>query len=116
MQPGLFGIINIPGSLPYEGVLIPDSAISADQDRRIVYRVDGEGKVSPQQIRPGPRLHGYRVVRDGLTGEESIVINGLMRRSDEHTSDLQPLTRISNAVFCSQKTNSPLEHSLLLSN
>jgi len=79
MQPGLFGIINIPGSLPYEGVLIPDSAISADQDRRIVYRVDGEGKVSPQQIRPGPRLHGYRVVRDGLTGEETIVINGLMR-------------------------------------
>ena len=79
MQPGLFGIINIPGSLPYEGVLIPDSAISADQDRRIVYQVDGEGKVSPQQIRPGPRLHGYRVVRDGLTGEETIVINGLMR-------------------------------------
>lgn len=79
MQPGLFGIINIPGSLPYEGVLIPDSAISADQDRRIVYRVDGEGEVSPQQIRPGPRLHGYRVVRDGLTGEETIVINGLMR-------------------------------------
>src|SRR3546814_18249239 len=79
MQPGLFGIINIPGSLPYEGVLIPDSAISSDQDRRIVYRVDGEGKVSPQQIRPGPRLHGYRVVRDGLTGEETIVISGLMR-------------------------------------
>src|SRR3546814_15148983 len=81
MQPGLFGIINIPGSLPYEGVLIPDSAISADQDRRIVYRVDGDGKVSPQQIRPGPRLHGYRVVRDGLTGEAPLVINRLMRVS-----------------------------------
>lgn len=79
MQPGLFGIINIPGSLPHKGVLIPDSAISADQDRRIVYAVDAEGKVSPQQIRPGPRLHGYRVVREGLTGEETIVINGLMR-------------------------------------
>lgn len=79
MQPGLFGIINIPGSLPYEGVLIPDSAIAADQDRRIVYLVDDEGKVSPRQVRPGPRLHGYRVVRDGLTGQETIVINGLMR-------------------------------------
>src|SRR3546814_12554718 len=80
MQPGLFGIINIPGSLPYEGVLIPDSAISAHQDRRIVYRVDGEGKVSPQQIRPGQRLHGDREVRDGLTGEETIVSHGLMRK------------------------------------
>jgi RND family efflux transporter MFP subunit len=78
LQPGLFGTINIPGSLPYRGVLIPDEAISADQDRRIVYVVDAEGKVTARQIRPGPRLHGYRVVREGLEGNETIVINGLM--------------------------------------
>src|SRR3546814_8948944 len=34
LQPGLFGTINIPGSLPYRGVLIPDNAIAADQNRR----------------------------------------------------------------------------------
>jgi len=79
LQPGLFGTINIPGSLPYRGVLIPDEAIAADQDRRIVYVVDEAGAVSPRQIRPGPRLFGYRVVRDGLQGDETIVINGLMR-------------------------------------
>ena len=79
MQPGLFGRINIPGSLPYRGVLVPDEAIAADQTRRIVYSVDAEGKVTPVQVRPGPRLHGYRVVREGLTGDETIVINGLMR-------------------------------------
>lgn len=79
MQPGLFGIVNIPGSLPYRGVMIPDSAITADQDKRLVYVVDGEGKVSRQEIRPGPRLHGYRVVREGLSGDETIVVEGLMR-------------------------------------
>ncbi len=79
LQPGLFGTINVPGSLPYRGVLIPDDAIAADQDRRIVYVVGEDNKVSPRQVRPGPRLHGYRVVRDGLSGEETIVINGLMR-------------------------------------
>ena len=79
LQPGLFGTINIPGSLPYRGVLIPDDAIAADQDRRIVYVVDEAGKVTARQIRPGPRLHGYRVVREGLEGDETIVINGLMR-------------------------------------
>ncbi|GAB4233549.1 MAG: MexE family multidrug efflux RND transporter periplasmic adaptor subunit [Kiloniellaceae bacterium] len=79
MQPGIFGIINIPGSLPYRGVMIPDSAISADQDKRLVYVVDEAGKVSRREIRPGPRLHGYRVVREGLTGEETIVVEGLMR-------------------------------------
>lgn len=79
LQPGLFGTINIPGSLPYRGVLIPDDAIAADQDRRVVYVVDEQGKVSAKQVRPGPRLHGYRVIREGLEGDETIVINGLMR-------------------------------------
>ncbi|GAB4367606.1 MAG: MexE family multidrug efflux RND transporter periplasmic adaptor subunit [Kiloniellaceae bacterium] len=79
MQPGLFGTINIPGSLPYQGVLVPDEAIAADQDRRLVYVVGEDNKVSPRQVRPGPRLHGYRVIREGLEGNETIVINGLMR-------------------------------------
>jgi multidrug efflux system membrane fusion protein len=79
LQPGLFGRVNMPGSLPYQGILVPDDAIGADQDRRIVYVVDDAGKVSAKPIRTGPRLHGYRVVRSGLTGNEIIVINGLMR-------------------------------------
>ena len=79
LQPGLFGRINVPGSLPYKGVLIPDEAIAADQERRIVYVVGADNKVTPKVIRPGPRIDGYRVVRDGLTGDETIVINGLMR-------------------------------------
>ncbi len=79
LQPGLFGRINIPGSLPYEGVLIPDEAIAADQERRIVYLVDDSGAVTARVVRPGPRIDGYRVIREGLTGDELIVVNGLMR-------------------------------------
>jgi membrane fusion protein, multidrug efflux system len=79
LQPGLFGRVNMPGSLPYQGILVPDDAVGADQDRRIVYVVDDTGKVSAKPIRTGPKLHGYRVVRSGLTGNETIVINGLMR-------------------------------------
>ena len=30
-------------------------------------------------MRTGPRIDGYRVIREGLTGDETIVINGLMR-------------------------------------
>jgi len=79
LQPNLFGRINVPGSLPYMGVLIPDEAIAADQERRIVYVVDEKGVATARVIRPGPRIDGYRVVREGLDGSETIVINGLMR-------------------------------------
>lgn len=79
LQPGLFGRITMPGSLPYKGVLVPDDAIGADQDRRIVYVVDGEGTVSAKPVRTGPLLYGYRVIRSGLTGDETMVIDGLLR-------------------------------------
>jgi len=79
LTPGLFGRINVPGSLPYEGILIPDSAIVADQNRRLVMTVDDEGRVSPLPIRPGPRIDGYRVIREGLDGSETIVIEGIVR-------------------------------------
>lgn len=79
LQPGLFGRVNVPGSLPYDGILLPDAAIASDQNKRIVYVVDEEGQVASKEVRPGPRIDGYRVIREGLSGEETIVVNGLMR-------------------------------------
>src|SRR3546814_7753207 len=38
----------------------------------------------------------------------------LRSRSEEHTSELQSLMRISHAVFCLQTHNYPLTHTLLL--
>ncbi|TPK78134.1 efflux RND transporter periplasmic adaptor subunit [Mesorhizobium sp. B2-4-17] len=78
LQPGMFGRINVPGSLPHSGVLVPDEAIGADQDRRIVFLVDEAGMVSAKPVRTGPLLDGYRVIRSGLTGGETIIVNGLM--------------------------------------
>ncbi len=79
LLPGLFGQINVPGSLPYDGILLPDEAIASDMDRRIVFVVDEAGVVSAKQVRLGPKIDGYRVIRDGLTGDELIVVAGLMR-------------------------------------
>jgi len=79
MQPGMFGRVNVPASLPHEGVMLPDEAIATDQDRRIVWVVGEDNTVSAKPIRPGPRIDGYRVIRSGLTGKESVVVNGLMR-------------------------------------
>lgn len=79
LQPGMFGRINVPGSLPHRGILVPDEAIGADQNRRIVFVVDDAGLVSTKPVRTGPRIDGYRVIREGLTGDETIVVNGVVR-------------------------------------
>jgi multidrug efflux system membrane fusion protein len=79
LQPGMFGRISIPGSGNHEAVLIPDEAIGSDQDRRIVYVLGPDNKVTTRAIRPGPKVDGYRVVRKGLTGDETIVVGGIVR-------------------------------------
>lgn len=79
LTPGLFGRVNVPGSLPYEGVLIPDAAIVSDQNRRLVMMVGEDGAVTPRPVRPGPKIDGYRVIREGLDGSETIVVEGIVR-------------------------------------
>lgn len=79
LTPGLFGRIRVPGSLPYEGVLVPDQSIVSDQNHRLVMTVDGDGNVVPRQVETGPKVDGYRVIRNGLDGTESIVVEGMVR-------------------------------------
>jgi multidrug efflux system membrane fusion protein len=79
ITPGLFGTIRVPGSAPYRGVLVPDEAVATDQDRRLVWVVAPDNSVSARVVRPGPRIDGYRLIREGLTGEETVVIAGIQR-------------------------------------
>lgn len=80
ITPGQFGRLRLPGSNEYDAILIPDSAILTDQSNRIVMTVKDDGTVEPKIVRPGPtQPGGLRIVREGLTGQEKVIINGLVR-------------------------------------
>jgi RND family efflux transporter MFP subunit len=79
LQPGLFGRVEVNASNTYKGILVPDEAIGSDQDQRVVYVVAEDGSFATKPVRIGPKLYGYRVIREGMTGDETIVVNGLTR-------------------------------------
>lgn len=79
LTPGLFGRIAVPGSPEYQGILLPDEAILTDLDRRYVYVVGDDGAVQQRPVRLGSRTDSYRIIREGLKGDETVVINGLQR-------------------------------------
>jgi len=79
LTPGQFGRIRLPGSEPYKALLIPDSAILTDQSQKIVMTVNAEGVVVPKMVRQGPIYDGLRIIRSGLTPEDRVIINGLVR-------------------------------------
>src|SRR3546814_5884678 len=74
---------------------------------------------APARPRPladgGRRLHRLRVVDDGDEHRAGRTQVHALRRSEEHTSELQSLMRISYAVFCLKKNttdNTLLEHDI----
>ncbi|WP_145060905.1 efflux RND transporter periplasmic adaptor subunit [Adhaeretor mobilis] len=76
LTPGLFARVRLPGSASYEAILLPDEALGNDLSEQFV-NVVGEGnKVSRQRVVAGPVSHGLRIVREGLTGDERVVIRG----------------------------------------
>lgn len=79
LTPGLFGRIAVPGSPEYQAVMVPDEAILTDLDRRYVYVVGEGGAVQQRPVRIGSRTDNYRIIREGLKGDETVVINGLQR-------------------------------------
>lgn len=79
LTPGLFAKVRVPGSERYEAILIPDSAIGTDQSEKFVMAINSDHVVERRRVNVGPRMHGLRIVREGLSGEEQIITRGLQR-------------------------------------
>lgn len=77
--PGLFARLKLAVSGQYDAVLISDRAVGTDLSNQFVLVVDGANQVAYRPVTLGARLHGLRVVKNGLKDGETIVVNGLQR-------------------------------------
>ncbi|MGB9364899.1 MAG: efflux RND transporter periplasmic adaptor subunit [Xanthobacteraceae bacterium] len=79
LTPGMFGRVRVPGSSPYEALLIPDNAIGSEQVRKYVLVVDGENVARIKYVTLGQLAGNLRVIKDGLSTDDRVIVNGLMR-------------------------------------
>jgi multidrug efflux system membrane fusion protein len=77
--PGQFGRVRVIGSLPYEALLLPDTAIATDQSRKIVFVVKDDNTVEAKPVILGPLDGGLRVIREGLMPDDRVIVDGLQR-------------------------------------
>jgi membrane fusion protein, multidrug efflux system len=77
--PGQFARIRVIGSAPYDALLLPDTAITNDQSRKIVFVVNKDNTVEMRPVTLGPLDQGLRVIRDGITKDDRVVVDGLQR-------------------------------------
>ncbi len=77
--PGMFARLQVPGSPPYEALLIPDTAIGSEQARKFVYVVRPDNSVAQKYVVLGQLSGGDRVIKSGLEIDDRIIVDGLMR-------------------------------------
>lgn len=90
ITPGQFGRLRLPISASHVALLVPDAAITTDQSRKLVTTVSADGTVVPKVVETGPLSSGLRVIRSGLTTEDRVVIDGLLRARPGTKVSAQP--------------------------
>ena len=78
--PGMFARVRVPGSPPYDGLLIPDAAVATEQTRKYVLAVGADNKVQQKYVTLGQATSdNLRVVKQGIGPDDRIIVEGLMR-------------------------------------
>lgn len=79
LLPGLFTRLRIAGSATYTGILIDDKAIGTDLNNKFVLVVDADNKLQYRGVSLGEKVQGLRIIKQGLSAEDKIVVNGLQK-------------------------------------
>lgn len=78
--PGMFARVRVPGSPPYEAMLLPDAAIGTEQARKFVMVVNKDDIVTPKYVTLGQVTpDNLRVIKDGISPDDRVIVNGLLR-------------------------------------
>ena len=78
-RPGMFARIRLDAGAPFEALVVPEVAIGSEQVKKFVYVVTPDNKVEQRFVVLGPLVGDVRVIREGLSKDDKVVVNGLMR-------------------------------------
>ncbi len=79
LRPGTFVRMRLPAGPKYNALLLPEEAIGTDQGRKFVLTVNKENMTEYKPVEIGPLMGDQRIIRSGVTKDDSVVINGLAK-------------------------------------
>jgi RND family efflux transporter MFP subunit len=79
LLPGLFARVRIPGSGRYQTLLVPDSAVTTDQNQKLLLVVGPDNTVQPRPVTLGALFGEFRAIESGIGRDDRVIINGLMQ-------------------------------------
>ena len=79
ITPGQFARLRVNVGKPAPALLVPASSVIPDQSRQMVMTVAADGTVVPKVVDIGDLHNGLRVIRGGLSADDRVVIDGVVR-------------------------------------
>jgi RND family efflux transporter MFP subunit len=78
--PGMFARVRVPGTPPYDGLLVPDAAIGTEQARKYVLVVGADNTATLKYVTLGQATSdNLRIIKEGLDLDDRVIVSGLMR-------------------------------------
>lgn len=107
--PGQFGRLRLAATGKRPALLLPDEAIGTDQSRRYVLSVADDGTVGLKTVTTGGLIDGLRIVRDGITESDWIVIKGVQRArpGSKVTPERAPIVPPETAASAEPTSSTP---------
>lgn len=79
LLPGMFANISLVGSTVKDAILIPQRAVTDVMYKHFVYVIGSDGKVTMKEVVLGPRIGKLWLVKSGLDGSETVVVEGVQK-------------------------------------
>ena len=76
LAPGLFGRMRLATGGTHQALLVPDSAVTTDQTRKLLLVVGKDEKVVTREVELGPLVGRLRVISKGLKPSDRVIIKG----------------------------------------
>jgi RND family efflux transporter MFP subunit len=77
LLPGMFVRVRIPVHVRKHALLVSERALGVDQGGRYLLVVNAQNVVEQRSVRVGQLEDGMRVIKEGLQGDEWVVVNGI---------------------------------------
>lgn len=107
LTPGSFARMRIPGSGRYEALLVPDEAVTTDQNQKNLLVVNAENQVEVRHVQLGALFGDLRAIASGVGPQDRVIINGLMQARPGAKVEPQPAQIPAAAVPLTNAISGP---------